>query len=52
MSTDEGSHLRGRRVRDTGPEVSLRRALHRLGYRFRLQRRVAPGCTADLVLPR
>lgn len=30
----------------------LRRALHAAGYRFRLQRRIAPGCTADLVLPR
>lgn len=29
----------------------LRRALHRLGARFRLQRTLAKGCTPDLVLP-
>jgi DNA mismatch endonuclease (patch repair protein) len=32
--------------------MALRRALHAAGARFRLQRRVAPGVTADLVLPR
>lgn len=51
-STEASSHLRGRRNRDTVPEVLLRRALHASGYRFRLQRRIAAGCTADLVLPR
>lgn len=51
-STDAGSHLRGRRSRDTRPEVELRHAVHRLGLRYRLQRRVAPRCTADFVLPR
>lgn len=51
-STDAGRHLAGRGKRDTGPEVLLRKALHRLGARFRVQRRLAPGCTADLVLPR
>jgi DNA mismatch endonuclease (patch repair protein) len=29
----------------------LRRALHARGARFRLHRRLAPGCTPDLVLP-
>jgi DNA mismatch endonuclease (patch repair protein) len=52
VSTTEGEHLRGRRVKDTRPEVALRKAVHRLGLRFRLQRRVAPRCTADFVLPR
>ncbi|MEU5932432.1 very short patch repair endonuclease [Micromonospora sp. NPDC047187] len=52
VATAEGAHLRGRRVRDTKPEVTLRKAVHRLGLRFRLQRRVTPQCTADLVLPR
>ncbi|MER7676529.1 very short patch repair endonuclease [Streptomyces sp. NPDC096934] len=52
MRTEEGEHLKGRRARDTAPEVALRRALHRLGFRFRLQRRVAPRCTADFVLPK
>lgn len=36
---------------DTGPEVLVRRALHRLGYRFRLRRRDLPG-TPDIVLPK
>lgn len=52
VKTEKGEHLKGRRVRDTTPEVALRRALHRLGFRFRLQRRVAPRCTADFVLPK
>jgi DNA mismatch endonuclease (patch repair protein) len=51
-STDAGSHLRGRRTRNTGPEMNLRRAVHALGLRFRLHRRVARRCTADFVLPR
>lgn len=51
-STEAGSHLRGRRTRNTGPEVDLRRAVHALGLRFRLHRRVADRCTADFVLPR
>ncbi|MGW5875319.1 very short patch repair endonuclease [Nocardiopsis terrae] len=52
VSTEKGEHLRGRRVRGTAPEVALRRAVHRLGLRFRLQRRVVARCTADFVLPR
>jgi DNA mismatch endonuclease, patch repair protein len=35
----------------TGPELAVRRALHALGYRFRLHRRDLPG-TPDVVLPR
>jgi DNA mismatch endonuclease (patch repair protein) len=30
----------------------LRRALHAAGARFRLHRRITPGCTPDIVLPR
>lgn len=37
--------------RDTAPEMAVRRALHRLGYRFRLHRRDLPG-KPDVVLPR
>ncbi|PSH66288.1 DNA mismatch endonuclease Vsr [Phyllobacterium sp. A18/5-2] len=37
--------------RDTKPEMVVRRLIHSLGYRFRLQRRELPG-TPDLVLPR
>lgn len=51
-STDKGQHLRGRRKTDTEPELLLRRALHAAGARFRLHRRIAPGCTPDIVLPR
>lgn len=35
---------------DTGPELVVRRALHALGYRFRLHRRDLPG-KPDIVLP-
>lgn len=38
------------RQKDTKPELALRRALHRLGYRFRLHRRDLPG-SPDLVFP-
>lgn len=51
VATERSAHLRGRRSRDTRPEVELRRALHALGRRFRLQRRVAHRVTADIVLP-
>lgn len=37
--------------RDTGPEMSLRRTLHRLGLRYRLHDRKLPG-SPDLVFPR
>ncbi|MFM0241371.1 very short patch repair endonuclease [Paraburkholderia phytofirmans] len=39
------------RQRDTSPEMAVRRALHKLGYRFRLHRKDLPG-TPDVVLPR
>lgn len=37
--------------RDTGPEMVLRRVLHRLGLRYRLHDRGLPG-SPDLVFPR
>ena len=37
------------RSRDTGPEIAVRSALHRLGYRFRLHRKDLPG-SPDIVL--
>ena len=37
--------------KDTGPEKTVRSALHRLGYRFRLHRKDLPG-KPDIVLPR
>lgn len=36
--------------RNTKPEISVRRMLHALGFRFRLHRRDLPG-TPDIVLP-
>src|ERR1017187_3009180 len=39
------------RTRDTAPELAVRSIVHRMGYRFRIQRRDLPG-RPDLVLPR
>jgi DNA mismatch endonuclease (patch repair protein) len=36
--------------KDTAPEMTVRRLLHSLGYRFRLHRRDLPG-TPDIVFP-
>lgn len=38
------------RSKDTGPEMVVRRHLHRIGYRYQLHRRDLPGCP-DLVFP-
>lgn len=43
--------MRGIRGRDTKPEVRLRSALHRQGFRFRKNVRALPG-SPDIVLPR
>ena len=37
--------------RDTKPEILLRKLLHSLGYRFRIQRKDLPG-RPDIVLPK
>ncbi len=37
--------------KDTGPEMAVRRKLHRAGYRFRLHRTDLPG-SPDLLLPK
>lgn len=42
------SRIRGR---DTKPEIAVRSMLHRLGYRFRVNRRDLPG-KPDIVLPK
>ncbi|MGD0522337.1 MAG: DNA mismatch endonuclease Vsr [Terracidiphilus sp.] len=39
------------RSKDTKPEMMVRRALHRLGFRFRLHVRSLPGCP-DIVMPK
>lgn len=36
--------------KNTGPEVTVRKLLHSLGYRFRLHRKDLPG-TPDIVFP-
>ena len=52
MTPEERSALMSRiRGRDTKPELTIRRALHAIGFRFRLHRRDLPG-RPDLVLPR
>ena len=43
-------NMRQIRSNDTGPELTLRRLIHGMGYRFRLHRKELPG-TPDLVFP-
>ncbi|CAD7338265.1 DNA mismatch endonuclease Vsr [Sphingomonadales bacterium 56] len=43
--------MAGIRGKNTGPEVSLRRAMHARGFRYRLHVRSLPG-RPDLVFPR
>ena len=43
--------MAGIRRRDTAPEMAVRRIAHRMGLRFRLQRKDLPG-RPDLVLPK
>jgi DNA mismatch endonuclease, patch repair protein len=53
VATDAGAHLRGRATYNTAPEVSLRRALHARGVRFRLNTTLGhSACRPDLTLPR
>ena len=42
--------MRSVKTKDTGPELSLRRALFAAGYRYRLHRKDLPG-TPDIVFP-
>jgi DNA mismatch endonuclease (patch repair protein) len=51
-TTVKGRHLGGRKKRDTKPEVLLRSAVHHLGLRYSVQKRLAPGCIPDFVLVR
>ena len=43
--------MRKVRSKDTKPELKVRRALHRMGLRFRLHRKDLPG-SPDIVFPR
>jgi DNA mismatch endonuclease (patch repair protein) len=52
ISPMERSALMSRiRSKDTKPEMTVRKLLHSMGYRFRLHRKDLPGCP-DIVLPR
>lgn len=48
---DRSSNMAKVRNKDTAPELTVRRLLHRAGYRFRLHRSELPG-SPDIVLPR
>jgi DNA mismatch endonuclease (patch repair protein) len=50
--TRHSNALSGRVSRDTKPEMSLRRALHARGLRFRLHRAIGERLTVDIILPR
>ena len=43
--------MRAIRGKHTKPEITVRKALHAAGFRFRLHRRDLPG-TPDIVLPK
>jgi DNA mismatch endonuclease (patch repair protein) len=47
---DRSENMRRIRSRDTGPEMVVRRLVHKMGYRYRLYRADLPG-TPDLVFP-
>jgi DNA mismatch endonuclease, patch repair protein len=51
-SPDALRRMQRQRRRDTCPELALRRELHRLGLRYRVERRVLPGLRrrVDVVL--
>ena len=53
-STEALRRMRRQRRRDTAPELLLRRELHRLGLRYRVNRTVLPGVRrrADVVFAR
>jgi DNA mismatch endonuclease (patch repair protein) len=52
MSKEQRSHTMSRvKSRDTAPELTVRKALHRLGFRYRLHPAELPG-RPDIVLPR
>src|SRR5438309_147923 len=52
LSKEQRSWNMGRiRSRNTGPEITVRSALHRLGFRFRLHSKALPG-KPDIVLPK
>lgn len=51
ISAERSRNMRAVRSGDTKPEITVRKLLHRLGYRFRLRQANLPG-KPDIVLPR
>jgi len=52
LTKEQRSYCMSRiRKTDTTPELTVRRIVHGMGFRFRLYRRDLPGCP-DIVLPR
>lgn len=52
LTKEKRSWVMGRiRARNTKPEIMVRSLLHRMGYRFRINRRDLPG-KPDIVLPK
>lgn len=50
MAISRSENMRRIRSGDTGPELALRRALHGLGYRYRVRPKGLPG-RPDIVFP-
>ena len=48
--TERSERMRRVRSRNTKPELTVRRLIYRMGYRYRLHRRDLPG-TPDVVFP-
>lgn len=48
IATAASRALRGRRSRNTGPELLLRRALHRAGLRYRVHTSIGERLTLDI----
>ena len=52
VSAEKRSEIMGCvKQKDTAPELTVRKILHKLGYRFRLHRKDLPG-KPDIVLPK
>lgn len=49
MSTQAGSHLQGRKTKNTKPEMALRKVLHGRGLRYRLHQSVVGRCKPDII---
>lgn len=49
--TKRSEIMRAVRSRDTGPELVVRKMIHRAGFRYRLHSKKLPG-TPDIVFPR